>query len=403
MPWELNRRALLRGSGALAGLSALPYAGGALAASGKAAVLGIVPLTGAYAADGERIKRGQEMAVADFLAANKGIDLKYISRDSGGDAGTATRRLAEVIESDNIVAVAGPWADDVAAAVDDMAKREKRVHFWSGGPLPCHRYYFQWAPPYYAGVNATMRYVAEKKPSAKRWYMLTSDYSFGWTLEKYERTIAKDLGVEFVGSAKHVLGEREFSPYMGDIAAAKPDVIVLNNFGLDTAQALRAAGSFGLTQSAQILVPWGSGIEDYLRLDPSITAGVVIGTAFYYTIDNPIAQSFAKRYIDKYNEPPGYPAGSGYGAMSLLLQGLVKAEKLDPASLVKALEGWEGDTVVGKTRIDRATHQTFHSFFVTEGKKAADVKSKFDLATIVRTADGSAPADVLGCPNIGDL
>jgi len=403
MNFEVKRRGLLQGAGALAGISALRLVSPVFAAEGPVAILGIVPLTGPYAADGERIKRGQEMAVEDFRAAHKGVDVKYVFRDSAGDAGTATRRVSEAIESEKIIAIAGPWADDVAAAVDDIAKREKRVHFWSGGPLPCHRYYFNWAPPYYAGVNATMRYVAEKNPKAKRWYMLTSDYSFGWTLEDYEKRVAKDLGIEFVGSTKHVLGEREFSPYMGDIAAAKPDVIVLNNFGLDTAQALRAASSFGLTQSAQILVPWGSGIEDYLRLDPSITSGVVIGSAFYYTIDNPVAQSFSKRYLERFGEPPGYPAGSGYAAMALLLEGVSKADKPEAASLVRALEGWEGETVVGKTRIDRDTHQTFHSFFVTEGKKPGDVKDKFDLASIVKTVDGSAPADVLGCPKIGDL
>lgn len=404
MDSNVSRRAILKGSGALLGLAAAgQMAGLAWAAEGEVAVLGIVPLTGPYAADGERIKRGQEMAIADFAAANPSLKIRYVSRDSAGDAGIASRRVTEAIESENVIAIAGPWADDVAAAVDDIARRNKRVHFWSGGPLSCHRYYFQWAPPYYSGVDATMRYIAEKKPDGKRWYMLSADYSFGWTLEDYEKEIGADLGIEFVGSSRHVLGEREFSPYMTEIAAAKPDVLILNNFGLDTAQALRAAASFGLGETTQILVPWGSGIEDYLRLDPSITAGVVIGTAFYYTIDNPVAQSFAKRYIDQFGEPPGYPAGSGYAAMALLLEGLKTAKTLDPQGLATALEGWEGETVVGATRIDAATHQTFHDFFVTEGKKAEDVKDKFDLATIVKTVNGTVPAEVLNCPDIGQF
>ena len=403
MNGHLNRRTMLKTGAALAGLTAGQSVGLAWAAEGEAAILGIVPLTGPYAADGERIKRGQEMAIEDFTAANPALKIKYVSRDSAGDAGIATRRVTEAIESENVIAIAGPWADDVAAAVDDIAKRQKRVHFWSGGPLPCHRYYFQWAPPYYSGVDATMRYVASKKPEGKRWYMLSADYSFGWTLEDYEKTIGAELGVEFVGSSRHVLGEREFSPYMTEIAALAPDVLILNNFGLDTAQSLRAAASFGLSATTQILVPWGSGIEDYMRLDPSITAGVVIGTAFYYTIDNPVAQSFASRYIERFGEPPGYPAGSGYAAMALLLEGLKTAKTADPQALAEALEGWEGETVVGATRIDAATHQTFHDFFVTEGKKPEDVKDKFDLASIVMTVNGDVPAEVLNCPSIGEF
>ncbi|WP_340109397.1 ABC transporter substrate-binding protein [Pikeienuella sp. HZG-20] len=401
----MNRRALLQGAAALAGTSAFPLLGSpARAAQGDISVLGIVPLTGPYAADGERIKRGQEMAIEDFNQRSTGLTINYVSRDSAGDAGAATRRVSEAIERENVVAIAGPWADDVSAAVSDLAQREKRVHCFSGGPLPCHRYNFQWAPPYHAGVEATMKYVARKNPDAKRWYMLTSDYSFGWTLEDLEKKFAEELGVEIVGSQRHVLGEREFSPYMGEIAAARPDVILVNNFGLDTAQALRTAHSFGLTQQAKILVPWGSGIEDYIRLDPSITQGVVIGSAFYYTIDNPTAKSFAERYIERFDEPPGYPAGSGYGTMQLILEGFARAEGVEPADLVKALEGWTiPDTIVGPTRISAESHQAFRPFFVTEGKSPDEVDGEFDLARIVDTHSGEVPDDVLACTDIGAL
>jgi branched-chain amino acid transport system substrate-binding protein len=234
--------------------------------------------------------------------------------------------------------------------------------------------------------------------------MLTSDYSFGWTLEELEKKFAAELGIEIVGSQRHVLGEREFSPYMGEIAAARPDVILINNFGLDTAQALRTAHSFGLSQQSRILVPWGSGIEDYIRLDPSITQGVVIGSAFYYTIDNPIAKSFSERYIERFDEPPGYPAGSGYGTMQIILEGFASAQGTSPADLVTALEGWESnDTVVGLTRIGADTHQAYRPFFVTEGKAPNEVEGKFDLARIVDTHSGEVPAEVLQCKDIGSL
>src|SRR5919107_1143755 len=113
MTSNLTRRRVLQGAGALAGLGSIPMVGqSAFAAEGKASVLGIVPLTGPYAADGERIQRGQQMAVADFKASPKGLDINYISRDSAGDAGTATRRVSEAVERENVVAIAGPWADD---------------------------------------------------------------------------------------------------------------------------------------------------------------------------------------------------------------------------------------------------------------------------------------------------
>jgi hypothetical protein len=115
----------------------------------------------------------------------------------------------------------------VAQAIADVARRSKVIHYWSGDPVECHRYWFQWAPPYYTGVKATMDYAMQKNPDGRRWYMLTSDYAFGWTLEELEEEIAQEHDIEFVGRSRHVLGEREFSRYMGEIMAAQPDVLVL--------------------------------------------------------------------------------------------------------------------------------------------------------------------------------
>lgn len=401
-----NRRSFLKTTATVAGISTLPFISTPLFARQKeATILGIVPLTGAYAADGERIQRGQQMALEDFNSQSSvGLKVKYITRDTGGDVGTAIRRIGQAHENENLVAIAGPWADDVSAAVSEFALREKLVHAFSGGPLPCHRYNFQWAPPYYAGVRASMEYMVKKYPDAKRWYMLTSDYAFGWTLEELEQQFAKEFGIEIIGSQRHVLGEKEFSPYMGEISAAAPDVVMFNNFGLDTAQSLRTAHSFGLTQQSKILVPWGSGIEDYLRLDPAITQGVVIGSAFYYTIDNPLAKSMAERYIERFNEPPGYPAGSGYAVMQMLLDGLAKLDDITPANLVRALEGWQSDdSLVGPIVMDADTHQAFRPFFVTEGKAPSEIESKFDVARIVSTQDGRVPADALQCKGVGDF
>lgn len=364
-------------------------------------ILGIIPQTGPYAADGELIMRGQQLALEAFGGEVLGRPINYIVRDTANDAGTATRRVTEAIESEGVVGIVGPWADDVGQAVADVARRHKVIHYWSGGPVECHRYWFQWAPPYYTGAKAGMDYAMEKNPEGKRWYRLTADYAFGWTLEELEDQFAEEHGIEWVGSSRHVLGEREFSRYMGEILAAQPDVLVINNFGLDTAQAIREAVAYGLNQTTQILVPWGSGIEDYLRLDPSITQGIIIGSAFYYTAEP--AQEFSAKYIERYGEPPGYPAGSGYGALEILLNGIERAGSSDPADVVQALEGWEFDSVVGPTKIDAATHQTIRPFFVTEGKSPSEMENEFDVARVVSTSSEMPPTEALGCQDIGKL
>lgn len=401
----VTRRNVVQGLGAAglsAGLLGSVFPSRLRAADdGPITILGIIPQTGPYAADGELIRRGQQMAVDAFGGELLGRPINYIVRDTGNDSGAATRRVTEAIQSEDVVGIVGPWADDVAQAVADVARREKVIHYWSGGPVECHRYWFQWAPPYYTGVKGSMDYAMQKNPDGKRWYMLTSDYAFGWTMEELEKQIGAEHDIEWVGESRHVLGEREFSRYMGEIMAAAPDVLVLNNFGLDTAQAIREAVSFGLGQSTQILVPWGSGIEDYRRQDPSITEGIIVGSAFYFTAEP--ARDFSDAYIEEFGEPPGYPSGSGFAALEILLKGIERAGSSDPAEVIQALEGWEFDSVVGPTRIDADTHQTVRPFFVTEGKAAADMENEFDVATVVATSREMPPAGELGCEDIGEL
>jgi branched-chain amino acid transport system substrate-binding protein len=399
---SISRRKMLLGAGGgLAACTLNSVIPARALAADPVTILAILPQTGPFAADGELIRRGQEMAVQAMGGEVLGRPINYIVRDTGNDPGVATRRVTEAVQSENVVGIVGPWADNVAQAVSDVARREKVIHYWSGGPIECHRYWFQWAPPYYTGVKATIDYVMEQNPEAKRWYRLTSDYAFGWTLTELQDLIGEEHGIEWIGESRHVLGEREFARYMGDIIAASPDVLVLNNFGLDTAQALREAAGFGLNRSTQIVVPWGSGIEDYLRLDPSITEGLVVGTAFHFTYE--AARDFADRYIEAYNEPPGYPAGSGYGALEILLKGIEHAGSSEPADVIEALEGWELDTIVGRTKIDAATHQTIRPFFVTRGKARADMEDEFDLAEVVATSSEVPPAELLGCTDIGSL
>ncbi len=363
-------------------------------------ILGLVPLTGPYAADGELLRRGHELAIEHFGGTVLDRPIEYILRDSQSDVGVSVRRVTEALDAQDVTAIVGPWADNVGQAIADLARQREVVHYWSGGPIECNAYAFEWAPSYYSAVWGVMDYINNENPDAKRWYLLTADYSFGDTLETLEQAIAEEQGIEIVGSSRHVLGERQFSRYMPEIAALAPDVLVLNNFGLDTAQAIREAASFGLHQSTQIVVPWGSGIEDYLRLDPEITQGMIIGTAFYYTVDTPEAQKFTEDYIDRYGEPPGYPAGSAYSAMLTILQGIERAGSSEPAALVEAMEGWKFNGLLGEMTIDANTHKTIRPVFITRGKAPADMSNSFDVAELVASITRPAPPEFETCAGI---
>lgn len=394
---RISRRDVLKstvaaglGVGSLAGVASMSSI--ASAATDPIRVLGLLDLTGAYSADGALLLKGQQMAIDEWHGTIIGRPLEYLVRDGETDPGVSMRRVSDAIERENVNIIIGAWLDNIANAVNEVAKTKKRIYYWSGGPVEFHKYLFLWSPSYWTAVKADIDYVMKKNPKLKRWYMLSPDYAFGTTLETLEQSIGKEFhGLEFVGSAKHVAGEREFSRYMADIADKKPDGIFINGWGLDFAAAMRELANFGLNKQMQVVMPWGSGVDDYLRLTPEITEGVVIGTSFYYTVDTPIAKDLTIRFKEKFGEPPGYPSGSIYDQTRIMLQAVERAGTDDPDALVTALEGWEFEGLLGSCRIDPKTHRTSRPFFVTEGKPSSDITDKFDPAVIAYQSSESPP------------
>ena len=70
-----------------------------------------------------------------------------------------------------------------------------------------------------------MRPLVEAMPKAKRWYTITPQYVFGDGLLSAART-SSGKGIEHVGNSYHSLTEKEFSGYLTNAVAAKPDVAI---------------------------------------------------------------------------------------------------------------------------------------------------------------------------------
>ena len=80
-------------------------------------------------------------------------------------------------------------------------------------------------------------------PKAKRWYTITPQYVFGEGLLSAAKNVFKEKGIEHVGNSYHSLSEKEFSGYLTNAMAAKPDVLLLLNFGSQSSDTLRQAVS----------------------------------------------------------------------------------------------------------------------------------------------------------------
>jgi len=369
-------------------------------------MLGIWPATGAFADVGPILDRGMKMALDERNMRILGRPIRYIVRDSATQAGAATRRVEEAVDGEGAKFVIGPWSSGVALAVSEVAKRKKVFHIFSGGTedisgARCHRYSFQWAASPYTAAKTVVDNFMKANPKAKRWHLLVADYAFGWSVEKYIKEVGKTHGIEFVGADRHPLGEREFSNYVQKAAANRPDAVAMINFGLDAVSGAREIFNFGLTPKVPLIMTWSSGVEELVQLAPEIRENIWVGSNFYYTADTPVAKEFVKSYQGKFGSPPGYAPSAAYSMTRLTLAAMDKSKTGEVQDVVKAMEGIEVNDLLGRMRVDPATHQTIRPYFFMRCKPKSAMKHPMDFADIIATGDAPLPKEYAACKDIG--
>jgi branched-chain amino acid transport system substrate-binding protein len=339
----LNRRELLK----LAALSAVPGALGSMAsraafAQGSPIQLACpVPMSGPFAANGKFADLGMKLVVRQY---GKVLGARSHTRRSTPRA--SRRRPCACRRSRSRRACASsraafcrpnrwPWAR--------KCRRRRRVHH-DGRRRRDHRQglqraTFRWSVPTFGAIEQTVRPLIGMLPKAKRWYTITPQYVFGDGLLSAAKAIFKEKGIEHVGNSYHSLTEKEFSGYLTNAAAAKPDVLLILNFGSQSSDTLRQAVSFGMKRNCTILLAWASGLEQFEALGADICDGVYFGAQYWHGIDSPLNRDLVKRANAAFKANPNYSLAGSYICSKILLDAMVKAGTAEPKKVIAAMEG----------------------------------------------------------------
>ncbi len=377
---------------------------GRAAAAEPVKLLFALPDAGPLGQAGKLMDRGAKLAVEHAGGKVLGRPIEMIRRDTEGKSGVAVRRVEAVLEKERgkISAIIGPWSSGVALAVSQVARRRKVLHFFSGGTediagKKCHRYSFMWAAHAYTAADAVMRGIVKRHPNAKRWYTITVNYAFGWTVRDNFRRVGKELGVTFVGDQSQPLDEREFSTYMTAIKAANPDVIVLINFGLANIQASRTIYNFGLKKKSLVVTPWIAGFNDLQELTPEIRDGNYLGGNYHYTVGSDVQKRFVKEYKKRHGSVPRYASGAAYAMTRLVLLAMERAKSSDPEKVIDVLENnFQYDGIFGKTKIQGENHQVVRPYMFMRVKSKNEMKHAGDFAEVVSRSNKQYAGD-RGC------
>ncbi|MEZ0603958.1 ABC transporter substrate-binding protein [Paraburkholderia sp. IW21] len=399
----MNRRNMLK----LAALSAVPGTLGSLVARSAFAQAGTlqfacpVPMSGPFAANGKYADLGMKLAIEQYGKV-LGEPLAYTVLDTEGKPATAVRRVQEIAQQKNARFFAGGILSSEALAMGKEIQKADGVFITTAGAdeitgKDCNDATFRWSVPTYGAIEQTVRPLMQMLPKAKRWYTITPQYVFGDGLLSAAKAIFKEKGVEHVGNSYHSLNEKEFSGYLTNAVAAKPDVLLILNFGSQSSDTLRQAVSFGMKNNCTILIAWASGLEQFESLGADLCEGVYFGAQYWHDIDSPLNRDLVKRSRAAFKANPNYSLAGSYICTKILLDGIVKAGNVDPKKVVAVLEGMKYDGLTGPEEVRKGDHQVLKNYYLLKGKAKSKMKSADDYADIVSSGQSFLPLDKTGC------
>ncbi|RYH30513.1 MAG: branched-chain amino acid ABC transporter substrate-binding protein, partial [Alcaligenaceae bacterium] len=195
----------------------------------------------------------------------------------------------------------------------------------------------------------------------------------------------------------HSLAEKEFSGYLTNAMAARPDVLLILNFGSQSSDTLRQAVSFGMKNNVTILVAWASGLEQFEALGADLCEGVYFGAQYWHGIDSPLNRELVKTCQDKFKTNPNYSFAGSYICTKIMIDAIAAAKSAEPAKVIAAMEGMKYEGLTGPEVIRAEDHQVLKNYYLLKGRAKAQMKNKDDYAEIVSSGQSFLPVDQTGC------
>ena len=397
----MQRRTLLKAGLAAASALSLPLGIRQAFAAEPFTFYGLKSMSGAFASYGKFADMGSRLAVEQYPQL-LGRPLVYKVIDTEGNAGKAVRKVQEAIGQDGARFFQGCTLSSSALAVAKEVNKAGGVFMTPVGAdevtgKDCNSSTFRWSVPTYGAVRETLIPLIKRLPEAKRWYTITPQYVFGEALLDGTREVLKEHGLELVGNSYHSLQEQEFSGYLTNAISAKPDVLVLLNFGSQSNNTLRQAVNFGMKERMKILLVWSAGLDQFQELGSDVLEGVYLGAQYWHQVDTPLNRELVKATRAKYGINPNYPLAADYISSKVMLDTIAATGSFDGPTVANAMQGLSYEGPTGKETIRAGDHQVIKDYYLMLGKPQSEMTDKDDLALVVSSGQSFAPVADTGC------
>ena len=223
------------------------------------------------------------------------------------------------------------------------------------------------------------------KEGNSKWFFLTADYAFGYSLEGDASTVVKANGGTVAGSVRHPLNASDFSSFLLQAQSSKAQILGLANAGGDFTNAMKAAKEFGINKTMKIagLLVF---INDVHSLGLANTEGLQLADSWYWNQDD-ASRAFAKRFFEKYKRMPSSLQAADYSATMTYLKAVKAAGTTDGDKVMETLKKTKVDDFYNKGYI-RADGRMIHDMYLYQVKSPKDATTPWDYYKLVTKVPG---------------
>lgn len=391
---------------------------GASSLTADATVGCMFPLAGRAAIYGRDSIAGMKLALAELAAEGppgSAPKLRVLVEDDRSKASVATRIAENFITRDKVRFLCGVVSSGVAQAVSRVSRERKIImigtdHASSRLTIEdFHRHYFRVTNDTYTSMAAGARYLADlqKKNNWRRLAFIAPDYDYGHIAWRDLEEALTSVGVRY-DMVSHLwprLYEPDYTDYIAELLAAKPDVVVTALWGGDFVAFLKQALSAGLLEKTRLAnFDTGGNFDVLVSLGDQIPTGLILSARHH---NNWPETERNRKFVNDFHRLEGrfptYAAEGAYaGIMAIGRAMLLAGRQASNEQLIHALEGLQmalpEDPEGYVSRIDPQTHQIMQAQAIGEvlpNNAFPPAKVMLGRWVVYRAEDLLPPADLI--------
>jgi branched-chain amino acid transport system substrate-binding protein len=357
----------------IAAVAAAFAATGAFAQSGPIKIGVVTPLTGTYAGIGQQVKWGIDLAVQEINAKGGilGRKVEAIYEDEEANPNVAVQKAEKLFQVSKVDFLTGTVNSGSTLAVGQVAERNSRLAATTVSFSDaitgdkCSPNMFRVNAKAGMQSAALAEWMVKEKPNASVYY-LGPDYEMGRSTVAAFKAAAEAKGAKSVGEVYAPLDNKDYSPFFGQIRAAKAQVLYTSVAGNDTVRFLSQLSEFGLAKQMQIVGAAGSVTSQNMGAIGKAAEGYVTGAAYSAELDNPANKKFVADFKAAWKAEPDLYGVDSYGVMYFYKAAVEKAGTTDTDKLRTAMRGIEWQTPQGKKTMRAGDHQAIQDMYAVK-------------------------------------